>query len=549
MSIGKRISKLRKESNLTQLELAEKLSVTDKAVSKWERGVGEPNTQSIVEMSKLFNVSVDYLLTGKEKEEKEKYSLSEKMAIDDDVESFKKGRENIDDKLALQRVKDKKNNTLVDYIYKHNSVKLFSEIVSNRSLVGAMLGIGNQYVSDFIRMSLEIKNYEWITPQPFNSFGVEPLMNLSQIYFEGQKSYNRYGAFFIEDDIIQFIYDREDVLKFLIEGRDDYWSNAISKVFELMVKNKHPKMLKLLEFIETKNKEAEDFVASKWEWQDMYKIVENGVYESSYGNPDRFIRGYTRITRQTVLNALENNDYKLAEKLNELSGGLVSSHEIKMDKIGKNKKMTNRNKLKESVIFDGIVDIDKLIALDDYDLYQETIKLPASEHEYALQLLESKEHKKLLSYAINQKLQETLQLLRVNELSKLESAINNDFRYRELSKRNCRYLKEKQSGRAGYHKILDKNFISLEDIKNHKDYRFFEHASKTDPAKLDSTLEYIVINRPNEYKLIKILLDNGAYITTSCYTESWHVSKDEITTQILRYQIDLLLKEDNKNDK
>ena len=63
MEIGKRIAELRKERKWTQLELAEKLFVTDKAVSKWEQGLGCPEPSTIVEISKIFGVSTDYLLT------------------------------------------------------------------------------------------------------------------------------------------------------------------------------------------------------------------------------------------------------------------------------------------------------------------------------------------------------------------------------------------------------------------------------------------------------------------------------------------------------
>jgi transcriptional regulator with XRE-family HTH domain len=64
MEIGKRILALRKERKWTQQELAEKLFVTDKAVSKWEQGLGCPELSTIVEISKIFGVSTDYLLTG-----------------------------------------------------------------------------------------------------------------------------------------------------------------------------------------------------------------------------------------------------------------------------------------------------------------------------------------------------------------------------------------------------------------------------------------------------------------------------------------------------
>lgn len=62
--IGKFISSLRKENNMTQLELAEKLNISDRAVSKWERGINLPDASLMLELSKMFNVTINELLNG-----------------------------------------------------------------------------------------------------------------------------------------------------------------------------------------------------------------------------------------------------------------------------------------------------------------------------------------------------------------------------------------------------------------------------------------------------------------------------------------------------
>ena len=62
---GKFISELRKEKNLTQQELAEKLNVTDKAVSRWETGRGLPDADSMLSLSDFFGVTINELLLGK----------------------------------------------------------------------------------------------------------------------------------------------------------------------------------------------------------------------------------------------------------------------------------------------------------------------------------------------------------------------------------------------------------------------------------------------------------------------------------------------------
>ena len=62
MTFGEKIQKLRKEAGLSQEELAYQLGVSRQAISKWERDSGYPETEKIVRMSKLFHVSLDYLL-------------------------------------------------------------------------------------------------------------------------------------------------------------------------------------------------------------------------------------------------------------------------------------------------------------------------------------------------------------------------------------------------------------------------------------------------------------------------------------------------------
>ena len=63
--LGLFVSQLRKEQNMTQKELAEKLCVTDKAVSKWERGLSFPDISLLEPLADTFEVSVMELLQGK----------------------------------------------------------------------------------------------------------------------------------------------------------------------------------------------------------------------------------------------------------------------------------------------------------------------------------------------------------------------------------------------------------------------------------------------------------------------------------------------------
>ena len=64
-TIGQRISELRKNSSFSQEYVAEKLNVSRQAVSKWEQDLSAPDTYNLIALAELFDVSVEYIATGK----------------------------------------------------------------------------------------------------------------------------------------------------------------------------------------------------------------------------------------------------------------------------------------------------------------------------------------------------------------------------------------------------------------------------------------------------------------------------------------------------
>jgi len=62
MILGEKIHQLRKSKGLSQEELAGQLTVSRQAISKWELGESIPDTENVIQLSKLFEVSTDYLL-------------------------------------------------------------------------------------------------------------------------------------------------------------------------------------------------------------------------------------------------------------------------------------------------------------------------------------------------------------------------------------------------------------------------------------------------------------------------------------------------------
>ena len=94
IKIGKFISECRKKKGLTQKELAEKINVTDKAISKWETGRGIPDSSIMIDLCKELNITANELLSGEYL--KENYQENAERNL-----------------LELNRKNEKKRNTII----------------------------------------------------------------------------------------------------------------------------------------------------------------------------------------------------------------------------------------------------------------------------------------------------------------------------------------------------------------------------------------------------------------------------------------------------
>lgn len=180
-SIGETIAALRKSKGWTQIELAKRLNVTDKTVSKWESKRGLPEIEQFPILAKLFDVSIDYLMTGKVDEQ---ISLDDMDSVKrmfylikkDDVENYIKY-----DYPAKTYFNDfNGGNSAIACIIEHKSKKIFNACVENgialktsrfkhyTSLVGALY----EHIDDLIKMACEADCLEFLKKIDFLSFSV-----------------------------------------------------------------------------------------------------------------------------------------------------------------------------------------------------------------------------------------------------------------------------------------------------------------------------------------------------------------------------------------
>ena len=92
LKIGKFIAECRKQKNLTQMQLAEKLGITDKAISKWERSIAMPDTSIMLELCDILGISVNDLLSGEVVHMENNNQKNEQLLLDMAKELEKKNK-------------------------------------------------------------------------------------------------------------------------------------------------------------------------------------------------------------------------------------------------------------------------------------------------------------------------------------------------------------------------------------------------------------------------------------------------------------------------
>ncbi len=142
MNIGEKLFELRKNKNLSQEEVAEKLNVTRQTVSKWETNQSTPDFDKIVPLCELFEISTDELLRGKKSEsqvEENDTNILEKQENNTELKDDIKTEENIMTKDELRRKAAGEISTSI-FIY-IAAIGVFIAIVDNTN-IDASIAVG-----------------------------------------------------------------------------------------------------------------------------------------------------------------------------------------------------------------------------------------------------------------------------------------------------------------------------------------------------------------------------------------------------------------------
>lgn len=171
MTFGEKIQKLRKEAGLSQEEFADRLDVSRQAVSKWERDSGYPETEKIVKMSRMFGVSVDYLLNDEDLQQAETSREESGIYV---------SRETADGFLHYQRRKMRKLGIAAGLFIGSLSFSFWSEDIIN---TGMLLFMACLIVSITLLISVKLAD------NPYRKFWKEALIFDKSVKAELTASY------------------------------------------------------------------------------------------------------------------------------------------------------------------------------------------------------------------------------------------------------------------------------------------------------------------------------------------------------------------------
>ena len=424
-SIGKTIAELRKAKGWTQIELAEKLQVSDKAVSKWEQDSGAPSIEFFPALAEVFGVSIDYLMTGKKVEpEIIAISKAELCAKNDDVSLVK------DINLTTT---DESGKTLIDYIIQYNSYNVFSAICDEKSFI-SLQGTNSNSVKKFEVLKLIefalITNKISVLDRGFvlNTYsGVDDIKGLLHIddydNFKNMQGSGAKYACILTDKVLDIIVKDKrvnaDTIIYLLSNqkkRECVWYLVLPYLLHQSYLHNNMELFNMiLNASISSNQYAYDKMPIKhdsyygYNYELRYFMIAS---KNGYGNK---VHGLVRALEKTIKLALERSDIETVEKLNSLNTSVMkyysqfkcyvaSDDEIRVSKLKLDKTISTTELSIQSTIHNGIVNIDELLELKDFKTIKTTLgKYPIHQLELLYNMLNENKVRELFQKAIDNK--------------------------------------------------------------------------------------------------------------------------------------------------
>ena len=425
--VGEMIAQLRKRNGWTQAELAEKLCVSDKAVSKWENGNGMPEISQLPAMAALFNVTIDYLMTGKAPEKEIVIiSKAELCAKNDDVALAEEVKD---------LPKDENNKNIVDYILQYKSLNVFKKLCETDPQF-----IKRFTMLDVITLAVVSNSLSLLSGKEFyidrncrftfeNEDEIKSLLPIEdKEYF---RNYQDQCICLIPRDFFTLLVTdkriKEATLNVLLSnqnGRECVWYHAFPYIIDEAYKVGNDELLlKLLEISRKNNAIAYETVNPTYNRDDGSYGYELYYFfiAPKYGNKGH---GLVRILESTIKAALEKGDFDMVQEFNNINIDVdnfvltkfgqvhdsmtkskcyvANADEIRVAKL-KLDKSSSEDELKiQKAIHNGILNINELKEVKDLNLFKKAInKYPIHIFERLYQWYRNKNWHELFCFSID----------------------------------------------------------------------------------------------------------------------------------------------------
>ena len=411
-ALNERIKTLRKEKGLTQSQLADELGVTDKAVSKWEVGEANPDITLLAKLAEIFNVTIDYLLTGKAEEtisidDMDEEKRAQYLIKKDDVKGFEKYEYFNPYLLFCQPYygsMDRKLQNVFEAIYQYEPVKIFKHCISkalqDRQIKALLEGVGGSAVrgdlDKYIRMCCKANCVEGLKAIDLKYFAIGPkTSNKDKVRFhirEGSGPADQgYSTCSLSSDTLSYLFSLKgqsnELLDYLSEI--EYFRDRGNKVYLMtddvileLYKNKYfDRLEKALKAMEEYNVFAKEIYneSLSGSWYTGRQLQGNAIYfiNNAHGAA-YYLRALVSPIGKAFTLAESEKDLPWIKRFNEFNKKLIEqipelkAHTLKEDKIKfmemeDNKETSLEDLLSLKHIQNGVLNIYGFLS-DDYGL-------------------------------------------------------------------------------------------------------------------------------------------------------------------------------------
>ena len=420
-TLNDRIKKLRKKKGMTQLELAEKVHVTDKAVSKWETGEGNPEITILIELAKLFEVSLDYLLTGKEKEpEVIVISKMELSCKNDDVELF--------NTIDIQG-KDESGHLITYYLEKYNCPKVYKAFIK-RAGVKNILSSNSRGTFTYDKetiMKLMFKYSDVESLEDINFF--EHTLYRDQwgsiqnnARYSGDGNYRVFNNKLVES-LLPLMSDDSSILTRILSIHEKYMLNSIvnwqivyTNILNYALKEGRKsisdKIIKII--IELNNKSVSDYEEARKNEDERKKsrhrfvtgearMIDNGQVYDNVRYCNYSVIAVPVAIIESFLNSGDIESAKILNNFNKLfKAEFVADGTINAESMKKDGKASKDDIFITSCMEFGTINIDKLLKCNDFKLIKYAFEnYPICFQEMLEVYLTKKQYRELYEFAVD----------------------------------------------------------------------------------------------------------------------------------------------------